>query len=152
MKKTDFLIQYIYELKGFLYGIILFLNIPANTLEILYYLMITDTILGVWKSVVLQQKFSFKLLLFGINTKLIILSIPLILGLIIKGLTKDFDGKEFLIKVTQILIVSESISIFSSLYTIKTKKELENFDPLSLLLKLIRTQFINIFNNFIKIK
>jgi hypothetical protein len=48
-----------------------------------------------------------------------------------------------------LLIVSDSISIISNIIAIKTKKEVENFDAMTLILKSIRDRLIQLFKKLL---
>jgi hypothetical protein len=48
-----------------------------------------------------------------------------------------------------LLIVSDGISIISNIIAIKTKKEVENFDAMTLILKSIRNRLIQLFKKLL---
>ena len=131
------------EIKLMLYGVCLFLEIDQNIIKILFFLMLIDTFLGVVKNVVLKGTFSLKILLFGFVSKLAIILIPVTLALMGKGMNYNFNV--FVTVAIDLLLVSEGISIFSNGLAIKTKKEVENFDAITLVIKAIRTALINLF-------
>lgn len=69
-------------------------------------------------------------------SKLSLLLIPMILALIAKGLNLDFSL--FVIAAMNVLIVSEGISCITNILSIKTRKQIDNNDYVTLLLHSIR--------------
>ena len=124
------------------YSFFAYLGIDGSVVEILFVLMCVDTLLGAIKAVRLGDKFCFKKLLWGMVTKLSVLIIPLIIALVAKGLS--FDFKWFILAILNILIVAEGFSAISNILSIKTKKNVENTDFITLLLKTIRIGLSNI--------
>lgn len=133
----DILCKYANEVKAAIYGAFIFLNIDADIVHILTLLMLLDTVFGIAKAFVLGDKISFKILFFGLTTKSLILLIPMTLALVGKGL-KAYDFTPLVDVVLKILVVSEGLSIFTSMYSIKTKKRVENIDFVTMLLSSIR--------------
>lgn len=128
--------EVITTIKAFIYGFFLYLGIDMDVVQVLFILMIVDTILGATKALRLGGQFSFKRLMWGMVTKLAILFIPMLLAIIAKGLSLDF--RWFVIAVLDLLIVAEGFSCFSNILSIKTKKNIENVDFITLLLRSIR--------------
>ncbi|WP_291287031.1 phage holin family protein [Flavobacterium sp.] len=139
--------EYSNELKLVLYGIFVYLEMDAEIVKVLFYLMVLDTFLGVVKTIVLNNPFSFKKLALGFVSKLAVLLIPTALALMSKGLNYNF--KWFVTIVMDLLIVSDGISIISNIIAIKTKKEVENFDAMTLILKSIRNRLIQLFKRIL---
>jgi hypothetical protein len=138
---------YSHELKLLLYGIFIYLEMDIEIVKMLFYLMVMDTFLGIIKTVVLNNPFSFKILALGFVSKLAVLLIPTALALMSKGLNYNF--KWFVTIVMDLLIVSDGISIISNIIAIKTKKEVENFDAMTLTLKAIRNGLIQLFKRLL---
>ena len=134
--------EYSNELKLLLYAIVIYLEMDTGIVKVLFYLMVMDTFLGIIKTIVLNNKFSFKKLALGFVSKLAVLLIPTALALMSKGL--DYDFNWFVTIVMDLLIVSDGISIISNIIAIKTKKEVENFDAMTLILKSIRNRLIQL--------
>ncbi|WP_422105563.1 phage holin family protein [Winogradskyella sp.] len=134
--------KYYNEIKAFIYSLFIYLEMDVDVVKILFYLMVIDTVLGVVKSLKLGYKFSMKKLGYGFISKLCVLLVPMTLAFIGKGLSYDF--KWFVNVVMDILIVSDGISIFSNVLTIKTGKEVKNIDIMTSLISLIRKYFINV--------
>ena len=133
----EILCKYAGEIKAAIYTAFIFLNIDLDIVKILMALMCIDTIFGIIKSLILGDKVSIKILFFGLSTKLLILLIPMTLALIGKAL-KTYDFTPMVDIVLKVLVVSEGISIFTSMYSIKTKTKVENIDFVSMLLQSIR--------------
>lgn len=134
--------EYLNELKLLLYAIFIYLEIDTGIVKVLFYLMVMDTFLGIIKTIVLNNKFSFKKLAVGFVSKLAVLVIPTALALMSKGLDYEFNWCVTI--VMDLLIVSDGISIISNIIAIKTKKEVENFDAMTLILKSIRNRLIQL--------
>ena len=132
------------ELKALLYALFIYLGIKTGIVEILFYLMIIDSILGILKALRLGNKFSFVILGYGMISKLTILIVPMIVALVGKGLQMDFTY--FVIATINILIVNEGISCITNILTIRTKKQIENTDFMTKFIELIRGYFISIMN------
>lgn len=79
----------------------------------------------------------------GILTKGSILALVFALALMAKGLKLDSDL--YLSLFTSILILSETYSIFGNVYSIKTKKEVEEFDAVAMAIKSARLAIARFF-------
>lgn len=139
--------EYSNELKLLLYGVFMYLEMDLEIVKVLFYLMVLDTFLGIVKTIVLNNPFSFKKLALGFVSKLAVLLIPTALALMSKGLNYNFNW--FVTIVMDLLIVSDGISIISNIIAIKTKKEVEDFDALTLILKSIRNRLIQLFKRIL---
>ena len=131
--------------KGFVYGAFVFLDINIDIVQVLGALMFLDTILGVIKTFVLGNKFSFKKLLFGLLSKAAVLIVPMVLALTAKALSFDFNW--FVNAVLDILVIAEAFSAITNVISIKEKKELENTDFITILLKKIRSGLKGLIGN-----
>lgn len=152
-------------IKTIIYGVLLFLDIDTSIAEILYYVIITDMILGVMKSLVfLDQKklilkkrefhkhknlssaiallrvykgrFTVKKLLYGFVSKISLLAIPIIIALGAKGIGLNLTWAVDL--TIRILIASEVISSLSNIQSIRTRKNIVNEDYITMLLTKLR--------------
>ena len=130
--------------KTLLYALFIYLGIKTGVVKILFILMLFDSVLGILKSWRLGVKFSFKVLAWGIVTKLSILIIPMIVALMGKAL--EFDFSNFIIIIVDIIIVHEGISCITNIYSIRIKRQIENTDYISMMLGVIK----NIFSGLIK--
>lgn len=124
------------HIKNLAYILCLFLGMKSDVVKVLFILMVLDSILGIIKALRLGNKFSFKVLLWGVITKLAILIIPMVLALMAKSLS--FDFKYFVVAVLNIIIVSEGISCITNILSIKTKKQIENTDYITMLLETLK--------------
>lgn len=127
------------SVKTAVYAVFVYLEIDMNVTGILFALMMLDTLLGVIKVFTLGQKFTFKKLMWGIVTKISVLSIPLTVALMAKGV--DLDLRQFVLVVMDVLIVSEGFSAITNMLSIKTKKDIQNADYITVLLSKIRDLF-----------
>ena len=139
--------EYSNELQSMLYGFFTYLQMDTEIVKVLFYLMGMDTFLGIIKTIALNKVLSFKKLALGIVSKLAVLFIPTALALISIGL--NYNSKWCVTVVMDLLIVSDGISIISNIIAIKTKKEVENFDALTLILKTIRDRLIQLFKKLL---
>ena len=125
-----------------------FLLVEEWAVNGLLILMLIDTVAGSAKAIYLKMGFTFKLLFWGLITKIGILIIPITLAVLGKGLSLDF--KWFVILVMDILLISEAFSIVTNCLSMKQKKQIQNVDFVAILLKTIRTGLLNIGTRMIK--
>lgn len=135
--------------KSCVYGLFVFLGIKTGTVEVLFYLMIIDSVLGIAKAIRLGYKFSFKRLGWGMVTKISLLVIPMILALIGKGL--DYNFTKFVVAAMNILVVNEGISCVTNIISIKTKKAIENTDYITRLLHVIHKALSLLIDRFLTV-
>lgn len=133
--------------KSLIYAVFVYLGIKTGTVKILFYLMMIDSVLGILKALRLNYKFSFKRLGWGMVSKLSLLFIPMILALIAKGLNLEFSL--FVVAAMNILIVNEGISCITNILSIKTKKQIENNDYVTMLLQSIRRLLTGLIQRFL---
>lgn len=122
--------------KTAIYSAFIFLGIDANVAGILFLLMMIDTFVGVIKVFTLGKKFTFRRLIWGIVTKISVLTIPLTVALMAKGVNIDLTN--FVVVVMDVLIVAESFSILTNMLSIKSREDIENRDFITILIKKIR--------------
>jgi hypothetical protein len=139
--------QFVSAIKIIIYSVFVYLGIDGDVVEVLFVLMCVDTVLGATKAVVLGKLFTFKKLLWGFVTKLSVLIIPMVMALVAKGLS--FDFKWFVLAILNVLIVAEAFSSMTNILSIKSKKNVENVDFISLLLKAIRQGLSNIVTKYL---
>lgn len=145
---SETIAEYWHEIKLVVYGVFVFLQLDIDIVKVLSYLMITDTVLGTIKAIYVSKlKFTFKKLLWGFVSKCTILTIPMILALVSKGM--GFEFKWVVVVVLKVLIVSEGISSITNILSIKEKKQIENTDYISKLLHAIRNFYTKKINEFI---
>lgn len=120
-----------------------FLGVSAGLILLLWFFMISDTLLGVWKAVVLDgwdgitaQKFWF-----GMGTKVAILFVPLSLAL--TGALAGYDLNIFVLTAMYMLIANDAMSCYTNLLSIRQKKNHENKDLVELLINTLRMIIYN---------
>lgn len=146
----EFIQEHIDELKALLYSTFIYLNLDVDVVKILLWLMLIDTVSGILKAFILSKRFDFKVLFFGICSKLLVLLIPMVVALVGKGISKTYDFVIVLDCILKVLVVSEGLSTITNFYVIKTKKEVKNFDVITLLLSSIRNLLLRIIKSTVK--
>ena len=146
--EKSFLVDHLGELKTATYLMFISLNIDIDIVKIIMWLMLFDTIFGIIKAVVLKDEISKGILFFGLITKMLILTIPMVLALVGKGLGYDFTP--LVNSVMKILVLAEGFSIISSMYSIKTKERVKDVDIISLLLSSLRKMIMETINILLK--
>lgn len=116
-----------------------FLGVSYGLIFLLWFFMVSDTILGVWKTVVVfgwaavtGDKFWF-----GIGTKIAILFVPLSLAL--TGALAGYDLNIFVLTAIWTLIGNDAASCYTNLLSIKRRKNYVNKDLVELLINTLRT-------------
>ena len=115
-----------------------FLGISYGLIFLLWFFMVSDTILGVAKVVALESftgltKAKF---LAGILTKISILFIPLSIAL--TGALVGFDLSIFVFTSIYVLIANDAASCYTNLLSIKKRKRYENKDLVVWLINALR--------------
>lgn len=133
--------------KGVIYTAFVFLDIDHGLFNILWVFMIIDTISGLFKVLKIDKsKFSMKVLMWGLVSKIGLLLVPLIVALLLKGVGQEMGfGIELIIKI---LIVSEFISTMGNIYTIKTGKTVKDVDIFSMLFKFLRCKALKLISTW----
>jgi len=135
------------ELKILLYSFFVYIKIEAEPILILTVLMLLDTLFGIVKTFKIDNtQFKFKKLITGFLSKIVMLALPMVVALIGKGL--GYELTIFVGITIKLFIVSEGISIFSNAISIKTGKEVEDFDIITQALKAIREKLIKLASFF----
>lgn len=142
--------DHINELKTAIYLSFIYLNIDTDIVKILMLLMAFDTVSGVLKSVKLKKQFDFKVLFFGLCSKLVILLIPMVVALVSKGVSKSYDMSPVLDVVLKVLVVSEGLSTISNFYVFKTGKDVKNIDIVTMLLSALRKWMLRFIESIMK--
>jgi len=131
-------------IKNLIYVPILWVGLPIENYGILFVLMVIDIITGVIASYVINGKHSLKSHIFasGVTSKLLMLTVPLVLALVAKGVGID------IIKVAthalSLFVLSEGYSIIGNYISIKQKKYVEEFDAMSFVLRKIQESILSI--------
>lgn len=128
-----------------LYGLFAFLNVDINVVHIIMWLMFIDTFSGVIKAMAVDKvKFTFKKFYIGIMSKFVLLLIPIMLALMALGIGYDF---KWAVEATlRLIILSEGISFFTNVISIKDNKLIKNKDYLSVVLNWVRIKLTDLFN------
>ena len=162
VKTTKRMIEYMNTIQGWisthwepikvaLYGLFAFLNVDIDVVNVIMWLMIIDTISGVIKAVIVDKiKFAFNTFYIGIMSKFVLLLIPITLALMALGVGYDFTWA--VEAVIRLIILSEGISFFTNIVSIREKKVYENRDYLSIILNWVRGELISIFDSTINDK
>jgi len=124
-----------------------FLGIKTGVVSVLFWLMMLDTLLGIGKVIRLHEKFDFRKLVWGITNKLLMLSIPMIIALMAKGMSYDFSY--FVVAIMNVLIVNEGISCITNILSIKNKRQIENTDYMTMLIDSIRKGMTKVMNKLL---
>lgn len=135
-------------LKTLIYPLFIYLGIRGDVVEVLYWIMMLDMILGMMKALRLDV-FNMKVLIWGFVIKLSILIIPFLVALIAKGLSLDFS--KFVNTIIQILIINEGISCFSNIISIKKKEVVKNADYVTMILQVIKKGLSGAVERMIKV-
>jgi phage-related holin len=138
-------------IKVALYSLFAFLNINIDIVNVIMWLMLIDTISGVIKAVIVDKiKFTSNKFYLGIMSKFVLLLIPITLALMALGIGYDFT---WAVEATlRLIILSEGISFFTNIVSIREKKVYENRDYLSIILNWVRKNLISLFDSTINDK
>jgi phage-related holin len=113
-----------------------YLQIDAEKLMILGFLLLCDFFVGIVKAVVIQEKITYTRAVAGILSKVIILLVPIILAVMSKGIHNDIVA--YVDYVISALIIAETYSIMENVYVIRTKNSPKEIDLVSFVIRGIR--------------
>lgn len=113
-----------------------YLNLKEETIALFSALIVIDMVTGVWKVLSLGEKPKSWRFANGLLSKAILLLVPLSVAIAAKAI--EIDLSQLVRLFIYALVLSELYSIIANIYSIRTKKEAEEFDVLSLLLRYIR--------------
>lgn len=126
--------KYWNEIKAFIYGSFIYLQIDKEIAAILTILIFSDTLVGAIKSVSIPtMDFSMEKFWKGLIKKVLLLIIIMVLALISKGLGFE-DFKTMVTVVMKIMLLNEGLSIINGVRSIYDRKEHKNNDFISLLI------------------
>ena len=112
-------------------------GVKAAVFEALIGLMVLDTLSGIIKWLMIDKvTVRSNSLKDGVLRKVIALFIPLTIGLMIKATGTENDV--FLSVVFTVLCLAECYSIWGNLYSAVTKKDIQEYDALSAILKFLK--------------
>ena len=109
-----------------------------DAIAILAVFMVADTFLGVLRSILLHGGNSFRsrLLAHGIVSKILVLFVPVLL--VYTGIGIKIDFLPIAEGVITVLILSETYSILGHIQSVRTGKEVKEYDAVSMVLKSTR--------------
>lgn len=115
-----------------------FLGVSYGLITLLWFFMLSDTLLGIWKAVVLGGFSAVSKTKFwsGVGTKIAILFIPLSLAL--TGALAGYDLNIFVLTTMWVLIANDAASCYTNLLSIKRRKHYENKDLVVWLINALR--------------
>jgi hypothetical protein len=115
-----------------------FLGVSYGLITLLWFFMLSDTLLGIWKAVVLGGFSAVSKTKFwsGVGTKIAILFIPLSLAL--TGALAGYDLNIFVLTTMWTLIGNDAVSCYTNLLSIKRRKNYVNKDLVVLLINALR--------------
>lgn len=125
-------------LKNLAYIPAFLLGLSFEAWGILAVFMIVDTILGIIRSMTLYGAHSFtsRLLAHGVVSKCLVLFVPIILVWTGRGV--GFDFLPVAKGTLSVLVLAEAYSILGHVQSIRTKKDIKEFDAVSMVLKGVR--------------
>jgi len=123
------------QITAVLYGLVAVLEINEKVLFWFFVIMGFDMVFGAVKSVVVPElSFSTKMFFFGLLRKLTLLALVLFVATLAKGLGYK-DMTEITTKIIQVLMITESISVFHCFKSIMTFKESKAKDFITMLIE-----------------
>jgi toxin secretion/phage lysis holin len=131
-------------LKSALYAVAMFLDpimdyigIKTDVLGIYAFLLTFDFITGVIKAWRVNQiRLKSSLAISGLVSKLIMIMVPIVLGLLIRVLGREGTG--LIDAIIGILCLAETYSILGNIYSIRTRKLQEEWDAVSTIIYSIK--------------
>ena len=134
-------------LKCLLYTFFLLINLNWDFVIILTALIVIDMFLGVIKAIVLNEKISPKLFMFGFATKLLLLIIPFTVAVLGIALNMNFTWTADL--AVRVLLANECLSILANILSVKNRKKVENIDLVTIFIGWIRKTTLSTFERFL---
>ena len=127
-----------------------FLGVSYGLITLLWFFMVSDTVLGVWKTIVVLgwSSVSKGKFWFGVGTKSAILFIPLSLAL--TGALAGYDLNIFVLTTIWTLIGNDAASCYTNLLSIKRRKNYVNKDFVEMLINAPRALIFQAFKNAIR--
>lgn len=123
------------------------IGLSWDSTSILAVLMLSDTLIGVVRSMLLHGGNSFRsrLLAHGIISKMLVLFVPIMVVYVGIGVKIDFHP--IASGIFDVLILSEAYSILGHIQSIRTRQDVKEFDAISMVLKSLRTLFEKLLAN-----
>jgi len=118
-------------------SMMIYLKMDREVIMLFSILLLLDMITGVGKTIKIGEKPKSWRFANGLISKMVLIIIPFALALTAKALKIDIHLLVWV--VLDSLILSEAYSILGNIYTIRTGKQTEEYDVVSLILRKIRT-------------
>jgi len=116
-----------------------YIGLDHEAIAIFTTLIVIDYVTGIWKAKTLKESITSHKMKYGIVSKLSLIILPITLALAAK--ISNENTTVFFNWGINLLIVSETYSIIGNIYSIRTGKELPEWDVIALLGKKIRDKF-----------
>lgn len=117
--------------------IVSYTGYPAEPAIILGTLMFIDFFVGIYSARRVGTDVTSRRMSRGIMSKVHVLFIPLVIALMAKGIGADLDG--IVSYCISLLIITETYSIISNIYTARTGIQVPEWDAVSLILKKVKS-------------
>jgi len=109
--------------------------------------MMIDMVMGLVKAIVLQEKVSPRIFMFGFATKLLLLIIPFTVAVLGISLNMNFEWTADL--AVRVLLANECLSILANILSVKKRKKVENIDLITIFISWIRKTALSTFEKFL---
>ena len=144
MKGIEITNNYIDQLKAFIYGLFLYLNIDKEIAFILVMLITADMITGSLKTIFVKElTLSVNEFWKGLIKKALLLIVVMVLALISKGLGFS-DFKIMVTIVMKAMLLGEGISVINNIRSVYDKKEYKSSDLITMIIEKI-SEFLNLY-------
>ncbi len=134
-------------IKCFFYGFFALINLNYDLAIFLFFAMMIDMIMGLIKAVVLEEKVSPRIFMFGFATKLLLLIIPFTVAVLGISLNMNFEWTADL--AVRVLLANECLSILANILSVKKRKKVENIDLITIFISWIRKTALSTFEKFL---
>ena len=122
-------------------------DINAEAFTILAIFLVFDTITWVIKVIAVGKKPTSRRFIVGVVSKLLMLTVPLVISLLAKVVTGN-DVSWFIWASVWLLALAEAYSIIQNVVSIKLQKEIEEYDAITVVLTYILSQIRKILENW----
>lgn len=135
---------------GYIPAFLIGLGLSPESMWILAVFMVVDTLCSIIRTVIVHGGASFRsrILAHGITSKLLVLFVPILIVYAGKGAGLNF--LPIAMGTISILVLAEAYSILGHIQSIRTGKDVKEFDAVSMVLKAIRTGIERILVNSTK--
>lgn len=116
----------------------------------LFFAMMIDMFLGVVKGIILHEKISPRIFMFGFVTKLLLLIIPFTVSVLGIALEMNFVWTADL--AVRILLANECLSILANILSVKNRKKVENIDLITIFISWIRKTSVTVIEKMLNDK